>query len=47
VTVGDGAERSFTTGDVILIDDVGTQGHMTKVKGGQQAVAVGVRVADA
>jgi len=47
VTVGDGTERSLAAGDVILIDDVGTHGHMTKVKGGQQAVAVGVRVADA
>lgn len=46
VTVGDGAERSFTAGDVILVDDVGTKGHMTKVNGGRQAVAVGVRVGD-
>ena len=46
VTVGDGTEQSFCTGDVILIDDVGTKGHLTRVNGGQQAVAVGVRVAD-
>lgn len=47
VTVGDGTEKSFSTGDVVLIDDVGTKGHLTRVNGGQQAVAVGVRVADA
>ena len=47
VTAGDGAEQSFSTGDVILIEDVGTRGHLTRVNGGQQAVAVGVRVADA
>ena len=47
VTAGDGTERSFSPGDVILVDDVGTKGHLTRVNGGQQAVAVGVRVADA
>jgi hypothetical protein len=45
VTVGDGTEQAFLAGDVILIDDVGTRGHLTRVNGGQQAVAVGVRVA--
>jgi hypothetical protein len=47
VTVGDGTEHVFSTGDVMLIDDVGSKGHLTRVNGGQQAVAVGVRVADA
>ena len=47
VTVGDGAEQSFSTGDVILVDDVGTKGHLTRVNGGEQAIAVGIRVADA
>ena len=45
VTVSDGTERVFATGDIVLIDDVGTKGHLTRVNGGQQAVAVGVRVA--
>ena len=31
-------------GDVILLDDMGTKGHLTRVNGGQQVVAVGVRV---
>gem|GEM_PF-5789545 len=30
-------------GDVILFDDMGTTGHLTRVNGGQQVVAVGVR----
>jgi len=47
VTVGDGTEQSFSAGSVILIDDVGTKGHLTRVNGGQQAVAVGVQVAGA
>jgi len=46
VTVGDGTARSLAAGDVILIDDEGTKGHLTRVTGSQQAVAVGVRVAD-
>ena len=46
VTVSDGTERVFSTGDIVLIDDVGAKGHLTRVNGGQQAVAVGVRVAD-
>jgi hypothetical protein len=47
VTVGDGTEQSFSAGDVILVDDVGTKGHLTRVNGGREAVAAGVRVADA
>ena len=46
VSVGDGTERTLSTGDVVLLDDVGTKGHLTRVEGGQQAIAVGVRVAD-
>jgi hypothetical protein len=34
----------FYAGDVILLDDMGTKGHLTRVNGGQQVVAVGVRV---
>jgi mannose-6-phosphate isomerase-like protein (cupin superfamily) len=47
VTVGDGTERTLCAGDVVLLDDEGTKGHLTRVNGGQQAVAVGVRVPDA
>ena len=46
VTVGDGTERTLSAGDVVLLEDAGTMGHLTRVTGGQQAVAVGVRVAD-
>jgi quercetin dioxygenase-like cupin family protein len=45
VTVGDGTERTMSTGDIVLIDDEGTKGHLTRVNGDQQAVAAGVRVA--
>ena len=34
----------FYAGDVILLDDMGTKGHLTRVNGGQQVGAVGVRV---
>lgn len=47
VTVGDGTERTMSTGDIAMLDDVGTQGHLTRVNGNQQVVAVGVRVAEA
>ena len=47
VTVGDGTERTFSSGDIVMLDDVGTQGHLTRVSGNQQVVAVGVRVAEA
>ena len=46
VTVGDGTERSLSAGDIILLDDAGSSGHLTRVDGNQQAIAVGVRVAD-
>ena len=41
-----GAQRTVSAGDVVLVDDVGTKGHLTRVDGGQQALAVGVRVAE-
>jgi len=47
VTVGDGTERTLGAGDVVLLEDTGTRGHLTRVNGGEQAVAVGVRVPDA
>jgi mannose-6-phosphate isomerase-like protein (cupin superfamily) len=47
VTVTDGAERTLGAGDVVLLEDMGTKGHLTRVNGGQQVVAVGVRVPDA
>jgi len=47
VTVTDGMERTLCAGDVVLLDDEGTRGHLTRVNGGEQAVAVGVRVPDA
>ena len=46
VTVGDGTERSLSAGDVVLLEDAGTMGHLTRVTGSEQAVAVGVRVAE-
>lgn len=46
VTVSDGAERTFCTGDTVLLEDMGTRGHLTRTNGRQQAVAVGVRVPD-
>jgi mannose-6-phosphate isomerase-like protein (cupin superfamily) len=46
VTVGDGTERSLSPGDIVLLEDVGGTGHLTRVTGSRQAVAVGVRVAD-
>lgn len=47
VTVSDGTERTFGAGDMVLLEDMGTTGHLTRTIGGQQAVAVGVRVPDA
>ncbi len=44
VTVTDGTERVLGAGAVILLDDEGTTGHLTRVNGGQDVVAVGVRV---
>ena len=44
ITAGNGTERTLCAGDVILLDDMGTKGHLTRVNGGQQVVAVGVRV---
>ena len=44
ITDGNGTERTLCAGDVILLDDMGTKGHLTRVNGGQQVVAVGVRV---
>jgi hypothetical protein len=47
VTVSDGTERTVGAGDTVLLEDMGTRGHLTRANGGQQAVAVGVRVPDA
>ncbi len=47
VTVTDGTERTMCAGDAILLDDAGTRGHLTRVNGGQEVVAVGVRVPEA
>ena len=47
VTVSDGTERTLCAGDVILLDDAGTKGHLTRVNGGEQVMAVGVRVPEA
>jgi hypothetical protein len=44
ITAGNGTERTLCAGDVILLDDMGTKGHLTRVNGGQQVMAVGVRV---
>jgi uncharacterized cupin superfamily protein len=44
VTASDGTERTLCAGDVILLDDMGTKGHLTRVNGSQQVMAVGVRV---
>ena len=47
VTVSDGTERTFGAGDMVLLEDMGTTGHLTRTIWGHQAVAVGVRVPDA
>lgn len=47
VSACDGTERTLCAGDTVLLDDMGTKGHLTRVNGGEQAVAVGVRVQDA
>ena len=47
VTVSDGTERTLSQGDIILLEDAGTKGHLTRVNGAKQVVAVGVQVADA
>ena len=47
VTVGDGTEGTVSAGDTVLLEDMGTRGHLTRSNGGQQALAVGVRVPDA
>lgn len=44
VTVTDGTERVLGDGAVLLLDDEGTVGHLTRVNGGREVVAVGVRV---
>jgi hypothetical protein len=46
VTVSDGAERIVGAGDTVLLEDMGTRGHLTRTNEGQQVLAVGVRVAD-
>jgi mannose-6-phosphate isomerase-like protein (cupin superfamily) len=46
VTVGDGTERTVRAGDTVLLEDMGTRGHLTRTNGGRQALAVGVRVPD-
>jgi hypothetical protein len=46
VTVGDGMERTVCAGDTVLLEDMNTKGHLTRTNGGQQALAVGVRVPD-
>jgi hypothetical protein len=35
---------TLCAGDVVLLDDMGTKGHLTRVNGSTQVVAVGVRV---
>ena len=47
VIAGDGTARTLNTGDAIFLDDQGTKGHLTRVNGDQEVIAVGVRVADA
>lgn len=47
VTAGDGTERTLSGGDIVLLEDMGTRGHLTRVNGNQQAVAVGVEVSGA
>ena len=43
ITACDAAERTLWAGDAILLEDMGTKGHLTRVNGGQQVVAVGIR----
>jgi uncharacterized cupin superfamily protein len=46
ITASNGTERTLCAGDVILLDDMGAKGHLTRVNGSTQVVAVGVRVPD-
>lgn len=46
VSVSDGTERTLSGGDFVLLDDEGSVGHSTRVNGNQQAMCVGIRVAD-
>jgi hypothetical protein len=43
VTVGDTTEHTLSAGDIVLLEDMGTKGHLTRVNGDQQAIAVGVK----
>ena len=43
ITACDAAERTLCAGVAILLEDMGTKGHLTRVNGGQQVVAVGIR----
>ena len=43
VTACDAAERTLCAGEAILLEDMGTKGHLTRVNGDQQVVAVGIR----
>jgi mannose-6-phosphate isomerase-like protein (cupin superfamily) len=44
VTVSDGRESTLSAGDIILLEDMGTKGHLTRVNGDQQVIAVGIEV---
>lgn len=44
ITACDATERTLCAGDAILLEDMGTKGHLTRVNGGEQVVAVGIRI---
>ena len=41
VTASDGTERTLGAGDIVLLEDMGAKGHLTRVNGDQQGIAVG------
>jgi len=47
ITASDQTERTLSTEVALLLEDMGTQGHLTRVNGGRPVFAVGVRIPDA
>ncbi len=46
IVVGDGSQRIFSTGDVLLADDNTGRGHTTEVVGNEHRVSIFVPLAD-
>ncbi len=46
ITAGNGTQRTLEAGAVILLNDSGSKGHLTRVNHGQPVIAVGVRLSE-